>query len=161
MEDTVDAVRIERHDQSEWRVDNRHHHLELDTGARSEAGIRSRQESHLFCHDLAVAVQDPARQLALPCDPRISNIEVRSHREYTTHKRNAVFNVHYALRISSDPNDIVIRAGYRVSGFRIGHSNLSNDVRDGCDLTEVKAANIEITAHEEPLIVRNRRVVES
>ena len=56
VEQAVNTIRINREDQTERRIDDRHHYLKLDAGAASETGVRSGEESHLFRREPAFAV---------------------------------------------------------------------------------------------------------
>src|SRR5262245_24969813 len=150
-ERAVDAVRVDGENQTERRVDDGHHHLELYTCAAPESGVRPRQKSHLLCRENAFTVQDLPRQLVLFEDPRISEVKKRSHGEYPPNDRNAVFHVKDGLRVATHVNDIVNGPRDCVSGFRIGHCNVSHEVRDWRDLTEIKSADVEITAQKESL----------
>src|SRR5262249_24117500 len=55
--------------------------------------------------------------------------------------------------------DIVKRPLYRVSRFRVHNRNVSDHLRDWTHRAEIETANIEVTSHEEPLIVWYRCAV--
>jgi len=166
---TIDPIRIHREDKPERRIDHRHHHLEFDPRACPEAGIRTGKESNLFFSDLPFAVDDLPCQFILSQHPGIADVEIGCNREDSADDGNSVLDVHDTLSVASNINNIVERPCNTVAGFGIDDAwitrctriSVANDERDGTDRTEIETPDIEIAAEEVPLIVRNRRSVES
>ena len=158
---TIDPIRIHREDKAERRIDHRHHHLEFDPRTCPEAGIRAGKESNFFFSDLSFAVDDLPCQFILSQHPGIADVEIGCNREDSADDGNSVLDVHDTLSVASNINNIVERPCNTVAGFGIYDIHVANDERDGTDRTEIETPDIEIAAEEVPLIVRNRRSVES
>src|SRR5262245_66585977 len=91
VEQAVNTIWINREDQTERRIDDRHHHLKFDARAGSDTGVRTRQEFYLLCRELSVTIENLPCELALSEHPSVSDIEERSHREDASDNRNAIF----------------------------------------------------------------------
>src|SRR5262245_46971379 len=102
------------------------------------------------------AVKNLSRDLILPCNPCITDVEKRSHGKHATDNWNTVFHIHYTLSVATDVDHIIERSIHGVSGFRIEGRNGPYDVSNRPDLAEVKSADIEVAAQEKPLVIRNR-----
>src|SRR5262249_23932699 len=116
-EQAMNAVRINSEDQTERRVDYRHHNLKFNACAGPNTGVGSGQEFHLFRCELSVTIEDLPRELALSHHPRVPHIEERSHGEHASDDRNAVFQVENSLRVAADINDIIERPVHGSSCF--------------------------------------------
>src|SRR4029077_14842376 len=103
----IDSIRVKSKYQAERCINNRHHNLKLDSGARSYSRVRSRQESNAFGLNISFAIHELTLQLVFLPNPGIAGIEKRCHRHNVAHKRDAIFEVQNGLAVASDIHDVV------------------------------------------------------
>src|SRR5262245_9829980 len=158
--EAMNAVWIDRKNQAEWSVDDGHHHLQFNAGAAPDTGVRAGKEPNLFRRELTLAVEHLPCQLILLQDPRVSEIKVWRHREYAPDDWDPILDVHDTLSIATHIDHVIKRTRDGSACLRIGDSHTPHDVCNRRDLPEIEAANVEVAAKEESLIVRHSRIIE-
>src|SRR5262245_56019146 len=154
----VNAVRIERENQTERCIDHKHHNLKLDTCARPYTRIGSRQEPYGFGLQSPITIQEFPSKLILLRNPGIADVEIRGHGNNVADKWNAILKVQNTLRVTTHIDDVVKRPRNNVSRFRIHSGNISNDRCYWTHSPEIEAAYIEVAAEEKSFIERHCRI---
>src|SRR5262249_36757154 len=134
IKEAMDAVWVDRKDQAEWGIDDRHHDLQFNAGAGPESGVCSWQEFYLLGGHLPRAVQLLSRQLTLVQPPRVSDVEVGRHRKYAADDRDPILDIQHTLSITADVYDVIKRTRDGIACLRIGDSHTSHHVSNGRNL---------------------------